>query len=332
VELEKSITFVVLTYNHAGYALEHLESIAHLVRKFDQTERHDLVISDDASQDTTVLEVSRWLEENRNLFRNVTTYFGSVNVGTCKSFLRATENIRTGYVKATGGDDLFSEEDIFSEICRLGDADIIGSQPLVLIGDVLYRFEKSSVIYALANAVYADRPFRDQLIGHGSIFTPGLIYSATLISDKRVRDFVSSCVLVEDLPSWIAISEYYPTVQYQVSKAHLVYYRRTLGSAYLIAKSPVFVDSLRCRQYLLDTETRPFSRLLIRNRIWRMTRCPPRLKSFCDFGRLVFSLKLMMHLPSAINNVRLLFVSLGKHKRHYNRIKGNVARLRSGEQ
>jgi glycosyltransferase involved in cell wall biosynthesis len=327
---DTSITFVVLTYNHAGYVLEHLESIAHLVRRFDETEKHDLVVSDDASRDFTVAEVSLWLNENSKLFRNVTTYFRSENVGTCKSFLQATENIRTGYVKATGGDDLFSDEDIFSEVRRWSDADIIGSQPLVLIDGQLLRFHKFNLIYALANAVYSDRPFRDQLVGRGAIFTPGLIYSTALISDKRVRDFVSNYVLVEDLPSWVAISEYYPMVKYRLSEAHLVYYRRTPGSAYLIAGSRVFVDNLNCRQYLLDTENSTFNRLLLRNRVWLMTNCPPCLKNVCDFGKLVFAISLMANLPSAFNNFRLLFVDLGKHVRHYDRIKSDVVHLRSG--
>jgi len=327
VQTDISLTFVILTYNHTGFVLEHLESIAYLVQKYDQVEKHDLIISDDGSRDSTVLEVSRWLRENRRLFRDVTTYFGSDNVGTCKSFLRATENIKTEFVKVTGGDDLFSDEDIFSEISRLGDAQIIGSRPLILIDGMLHRFHKFNLIYALANSVYSGKAFKEQLVGHGSIFTPGLIYSAALIGDKRVRDFVSRFSLVEDLPSWIAISEYFPEVRYQLSKANLVYYRRTAGSAYLIAGSRVFSDNLNCRKYLLDTERLPFNRLLIRNRIWLMTGCPRRLKNFFDLGRLVFAVKLMFHLSSVFNNVRLLFVGIDHHVRHYERIRDRVTGL-----
>lgn len=328
LQTEISLTFVVLTYNHSGFVLEHLDSIGYLISKFDQTEKHDLVISDDASGDSTVLEVSRWLDEHRKLFRNVTTYFGSYNLGTCKSFLRATENIRTEYVKVTGGDDLFSGEDIFSELRRWGGAQIIGSQPLVLIDGVLHRFHRFNLIYALANAVYSDKQFRDQLVGQGCIFTPGLIYSAVLINDRRVRDFVSRFSLVEDLPSWIAISEYFPKVKYCLSNANLVYYRRTPGSAYLIAGSRVFSDNLECREYLLDTEKHLFNRLLIRNRIWLMTSCPPRLKILCNVGRLVFAVKLLFRLPSVLNNSRLLFVDLDTHARHYRRISDRVAAFR----
>ncbi len=328
MQSENSITFVVLTYNHADYVLEHLESIANLIRKFNQIEKHDLVVSDDASRDSTVFEVSQWLDRNSDLFRNVTTYFGSENVGTCNSFLRATENIGSMYVKVTGGDDLFSEEDLFSEVSRLRGADIIGSQPLVLINGLLKRFHKFNLTYALADAVYSHRPFREQLVGHGSIFTPGLIYSTKLISDKRVRSFVSNFVLVEDLPSWIAISEYYPKASFRSTKSVLVYYRRTPGSAYLIAGSRVFIDNLNCRKYLLDTEIKQLNRWLVQNRIWLMSRCPKGLKGFCDFGRLVFALKLLAHLPLALKNLSFLFNDLSNHQRHYDHIKEEVARQR----
>lgn len=93
VKTDISLTFVILTYNHSGFVLEHLESIAHLVKKYDQI--NDLIVSDDASADSTVGGISDWLIENRKLFREVTTFFANDNVGTCKSFLRATENIKT---------------------------------------------------------------------------------------------------------------------------------------------------------------------------------------------------------------------------------------------
>lgn len=322
---KKSITFVVLTFNHSGFVLEHLESIVYILQKYDQVGKHDLVISDDASSDATVVEVSRWLEKNFKLFRYVSTCFGQSNVGTCNSFLRATKNLKTDFVKITGGDDLYSSEDIFSEIDRFRDADIIGSQPLVLVDGVLCRFHRFNLVHALANAVYSGRPFRDQLVGCGCIFTPGLIYSSALVSDPRVREFVEKFSLVEDLSSWIAISEYYPEVDYRISPSRLVYYRRTPGSAYLIEGSRVFVDNLNCRKYLLDKETFLFNRLLIKNKIWLMTKCQNKVKKIFDFGRLVFSFKLIGHLPSVFINIRELFVCLDNHVRHYDIIKGRIS-------
>lgn len=327
IRIDVSLTFVVLTYNHSGFVLEHLESIAHLIQKYGKVQKVDLIVSDDASKDSTVLEISSWLELNRNLFRNVITFYGSENIGTCKSFLRATENIKTRYVKVTGGDDLYSDENIFSAICCCGDAQLIGSQPLVLVGGVLQRSHKFNLIHALDNAVYMGQSFRRRLIGPGCIYTPGLIYSAEIVSDKRIRDFISKFVLVEDLPIWIAVSEYYPSVKYQISKAVLVYYRRTANSAYLISGGRVFADQLACQEHLLATEKSEFNRLIIRNRIWLINNLNPRLRKFFDFGRLVFVIKLSFRLPLAIRNLVDLGKDFDKHSQHYRQISDRVALL-----
>jgi len=321
VDTGKSITFVVLSYNHEDYILEHLESIAHLIKKYRQEKKHDLVISDDASKDQTVMLVSRWLEHNQYLFCNIVTHYGSENLGTCKSYLRATGNIRTDYVKITGGDDLYSEEDIFSVVRHAGNADIIGSQPIVLINGVLHQCHKIGIAYAAATAVYRDAPFRDQLVGHGSIYTPGLIYTQQMVTDINVREFIAKFELVEDLPFWIAISDYHPTVSYYISTQHLVYYRRTPDSAYLIAGSRVYSDHLKCRLHLLQSEKRSLNRILIKNRIWLMRHCPPKVRKFLDFGRFVFMLKLLTHLHRAIINIKTLSFDIVDHTRHYNYIR-----------
>ena len=329
MENELSITFVVLTFNHADYVVVHLESIAAIVINYNQIKLHDLVISDDASQDSTTVEVSKWLNQNHQIFRSVTTFFNSKNVGTCNNFLKATENIRTAFVKATGGDDLFSDEDIFSELKKSGKAEIIGSQPLTLIEDELYRFSFFNILHAASNAVYANTHFRRLLVRHSAIYTPGLIYSANLICDERIRKFIGKYVLVEDRPCWIAITECYPSVKYWVSDKHLVYYRRTRMSAYLIAGRQVFNDQLKCLQYLSNIETSFFSRYLIGNRIWLMNKCPNQLKAFCDLGKLIFIIELILKFPSFLFNIKLLGINLKKHKAHYNRMKENAVRFKA---
>lgn len=318
---------MVLTYNHADYAVIHLESIAALVLKYNQIKLHDLVISDDASKDSTCEEVSRWLHGNRHIFRSVTVLFNLANVGTCQSFLRATENISTAYVKVTGGDDLFSDEDIFSELKKSGSAEIVGSQPLTLIDDELYRLRYFNILHAASNAVYGKKQFRQLLVKHSAIYTPGLIYSANLICDKRLRKFVGNYVLVEDRPFWIAISECYPSVKYWVSDRHLVYYRRTSSSAYLIAGREIYNDQLKCLQHLFDIETSTFSRFLIGNRIWLMNACPKQLKFLCDLGKLIFILELILKIPSFFFNIKLLYINVNKHKEHYNRMKSDAERI-----
>ena len=80
-----SFAFLVLTYNHQNYILEHLESIKYLVMTHGHNIDIDLIINDDGSKDETCGLVSRWVKSNTNLFRTVTTLFNPTNLGTCRS-------------------------------------------------------------------------------------------------------------------------------------------------------------------------------------------------------------------------------------------------------
>lgn len=319
-----TITFVALTYNHEAYVLQHLESIAYLIRRYAQPKVHDLVISDDCSIDSTKRLVSRWIQANSKIFRNVTLYTSVENVGTCKSFLRATKNVNTDYIKITGGDDLYSDGDIFSMLINPDQLDIIGTMPLVLINDIVYRFHRHNIIHAVANAVYANKPFRKQLTGHGAIFTPGLIYASKLIADERIRAFIDGFDLVEDLPTWIAIAEFYPTVNYRVLHTNIVYYRRTPGSAYLIAGSRTFNDHLKCREYLYHSETKLWNKLIINNRLNSMKKNKFSKRFTFDFGKLIFCAELMLVLYNALMNIVDLRVSLHQHDMHLKLIKSKI--------
>ncbi len=82
VETRPSFAFLVVTYNHQDYILEHLESIKYLVQTHGTTWDVDLIVNDDASHDNTRTLVDRWLLENRTIFRNVKILYNSKNLGT----------------------------------------------------------------------------------------------------------------------------------------------------------------------------------------------------------------------------------------------------------
>ena len=311
-----TITFVALTYNHEAYVIQHLESIAYLIRKYKQPRIHDLVISDDGSIDLTEFLVSRWIQTNNEIFRNVTLYSSAKNIGTCKSFLRATQNISTDYVKITGGDDVYSNCNIFSLLTNPDKLDIIGTMPLVLINDVIYRFHRHNLIHAVANAVYANESFRNHLTGHGAIYTAGLIYAKKLIEDKWIRAFVDNFDLVEDLPTWIAIADFHPGARYGLQHTNIVYYRRTPGSAYLIAGSRTFSDQVKCREHLYKSETNFWVKLIIKNRISIMRNANSSRRYLLDVGKIIFCAKLIFALHIALTNLIKLVVDLRDHKIH----------------
>jgi hypothetical protein len=56
-----SYAFLILTYNHQEYILEHLESIRYLVETHGTGFDVDLIVNDDCSRDQTSTLVDHWL-------------------------------------------------------------------------------------------------------------------------------------------------------------------------------------------------------------------------------------------------------------------------------
>ena len=63
-----SFAFLVITFNHRDYIVEHLESIKYLVKTYGSDIDVDLIVSDDCSLDNTSLLVDQWCVLNKSLF------------------------------------------------------------------------------------------------------------------------------------------------------------------------------------------------------------------------------------------------------------------------
>ena len=75
-----SFAFLVVTYNHQDYILEHLESIKYLVQTYGTAWDVDLIVNDDASRDQTRTLVDRWLAVHTPMFRHVRTLYNDKNI------------------------------------------------------------------------------------------------------------------------------------------------------------------------------------------------------------------------------------------------------------
>ena len=106
----KEFTFIVITYNQEQYVVEHLNSIKNLIELYGKDMSIDLVHADDKSRDGTVEVVRKWLDQNRDLFRNVTVIEREKNVGTIRNIKSAIEATKTEQFKFLAGDDKYNGE------------------------------------------------------------------------------------------------------------------------------------------------------------------------------------------------------------------------------
>ena len=98
---EGTFSIVVLTYNQAHIVTETLDSI------YNQTFRNiELIISDDASKDSTQEVIKHWLQEHNDRFLNVIVNFNVENLGIVKNHGTALKLANGEFVKPIAGDDI----------------------------------------------------------------------------------------------------------------------------------------------------------------------------------------------------------------------------------
>jgi len=99
--LSTLFSVVVVTYNQENLVLETLESI------YNQTYKNiELVISDDASTDSTKEVIEKWLMRKGDRFTNVITSFGTENKGISGNHANGLKLANGEFVKYIGGDDI----------------------------------------------------------------------------------------------------------------------------------------------------------------------------------------------------------------------------------
>lgn len=317
-EMKRSFTFVVLTYNHQDYIIEHLESIKFLVESYGQKFYVDIVVNDDCSADKTTFLVSKWLESNSSIFRKVVKIFNERNVGTCKSVLNAIDVVDTDALKITAGDDVYSFENIFEYAFLEDDCAIRSGIPLSLIDGVLSE-NKSDIFNIIASqAIYNGRPLIDRFSYLSNNNAPNIIYNKKLLFDSNVRSFLSQFDVVEDWPIQIAISNKYPNKRFDLESRVFVYYRRTPGSIYLVAGSRFYKDKVNCYLSLIGSSVSTLKKIFLRNRLFLFKSGSGILNKLFNFSFYIYVLNVLFKSHVVFFDYLRFESSLDLHRRHYN--------------
>lgn len=103
------VSIIVATYNSSNFILETLESI----RKQTYT-NIELIITDDYSNDDTVILCEKWIKKNINRFTNVQIIKSPVNTGITSNINRGYTAAQGEWIKGIAGDDAL-EKDCISQ-------------------------------------------------------------------------------------------------------------------------------------------------------------------------------------------------------------------------
>ena len=264
---QTSFSFPVFTFNHERYIIEHLESIKYQIEKYGEGIMVDILINDDASGDRTVEFIEKWIEINKNLFHRIVLNFNKINKGTCASIIDLFSLLETEFFKPTAGDDIYSYENVF-EAALIDEATaFVTGFPLFIENGVLRESFLSNLLMIATNVVYARQGTLKQFVNFSYNNAPNMFYSLACVQDKRVINFLQKFDVTEDWPLQISISRYFPEKKIKYIDKVFVYYRRTLGSTYIVANKRFVDDKLKIYRDLIENSNGVFEKLILKSRI-----------------------------------------------------------------
>jgi glycosyltransferase involved in cell wall biosynthesis len=320
-EARPSFAFLVVTYNHQDYILEHLESIKYLVQTHGAGIDVDVIVNDDCSKDQTRSLVDSWLQINAGLFRHVKTLYNPKNLGTCASVNNMLTHVVADRCKLTAGDDVYSFENIFELTKHDSDVAIVSGRALYLLGDALGVDRRSNALTTATQVIYQN----DSLLHRFKHFSynnaPNLQYSIECLLHPKVRAHLQRFDVTEDWPLQVAIARQFPERRFKLINEVLVYYRRTAGSTYIVANQRFVKDKIMMYDDLIQHEANWIERVRLVSRKLCFNISGKILKKILNLDLYFFAASLII----SINKIYLLNAAIrmnqDQHREHYANIK-----------
>lgn len=308
-------TFLVFTYNHEKYIVEHLESIKYLVQTYAEGINVDIILNDDCSKDRTTQIIDVWIKENREIFRNETRLFNGKNIGTCASVVNALKEVRTQCFKITGGDDVYSFENIFLYSNLSKDIGMLSGIPIRIVENKIIKnkFEILSVI--LSQKIYENKPLIKRFTYASNNNAPNMIYNSDYIRSSDAYSFIGRFDVVEDWPMQVHVAEKNPNSKFLLKDKVFVYYRRTAGSTYIVASERFKKDKIGMFQYLINNANNFFEKLILMNRKYVFLNENKRYLKYINISLYLFAISSFFKLRYALQLEEK--IKIDEHIAHY---------------
>lgn len=323
-ESRNSFAFLVITYNHEKYILEHLESIKYQAINYGKDIDIDLIISDDLSKDRTRALIDTWLNSNNHLFRSVERIYNSVNMGTCTSVNNLLSKLKANSCKITAGDDVYSFENIFTHSNRHPDAAIISGRPLYLTGNILENNLLSDILATATQIIYRDDKPLHRFKHFSNNNAPNILYKTDCLLNNNVRSYLKKFDVTEDWPLQISIAREFPNRKFHLIDEVLVYYRRTPGSTYIVANKRFIKDKISIYNDLIENENSPLERLRLKSRKACFTLKNRIAKKIFNIDFYIFAISFLSKLHKIAFAQMAVNLKTDKHKNHYQHIKSEA--------
>jgi hypothetical protein len=333
----KSFSFLVLTYNHEKYIIDHLESIKFQILTYREDFDIDLIINDDCSNDNTVGLIDSWVAENKQLFREVRKFFNTKNIGTAKSCCKMIGSLKSELFKLTAGDDIYSFENIFEGAYLFDDnTAFVSGFPLYLKNNDLYVNKISGYLHHSTKRIYSKKTLisRFQRLSYHN--APNLFYNLQCAKNRDVLDYLEKYDVIEDWPLQIAISRSYPSFKVKYTPKTFVYYRRTPGSIFLVENRRFISDRIQVYNDLFINCDNKIDKFFVWIRMVSFINRKSQLARICNLEIWSFFINSIIYLFSTLSDLFRSSIILPRHRAHYKLINENsrifINEFRSNDQ
>lgn len=319
-----SFAFLVVTYNHENYIIEHLESIKHLVLTHGTDIDVDIIINDDNSTDSTRNLIDKWLHLNEFIFRFAKTIYNKTNLGTCTSVNNMLTHVKADRCKLTAGDDIYSFENIFELTKHNPDVAIISGRVLYLTGNKLEENPLSSFLATATQVIYKSNSLLHRFKHFSYNNAPNILYSRECLLDPRVRSHLQRFDVTEDWPLQIAIARQFPEHKFQLIDQTLVYYRRTAGSTYIVANQRFTKDKIKIFDDLIEQDHNRIELIRLKNRKSCFNIKNRYLKKLLNLDLYFFFISCITHSAEIFIKQKTFNPHIAKHQDHYKKIQSSA--------
>lgn len=214
--LTPKISIVVVTYNSGKYVTETLDSIANQ----SYTGEIQLIVSDDCSQDDTVLICKNWLRDHKDRFPDATIILSTSNTGISGNYNRALKEVNGLWVKYIAGDDILTPDcmlEFVAETFRTDDKFIMCRlQPFDSDGDRAPRMRAEGIMEC-------DVKGQEKVLSELSYIIEGPSFFLETATLRQLGAFDEAYPYVEDWP--LAMKYAYNGYHIHLLKKELVRYR-----------------------------------------------------------------------------------------------------------
>ena len=316
-------TFIVITYNHEKYILEHLESVKYQMINFGKDIVCNIIVADDGSKDRTVELANFWFEQNSDLFNNIKIIADGLNRGTCKNLSLALNYLETDKCKLTAGDDVYSCENLFVEFNKINDVEILSGLPINLIDGKIKNSDFDIFNLYATNIVYKNLDYNDRLKKINFFNAPSIVYNVNTLKNNEVINFIEQFKVTEDYPLHIKISEIYSPLKFKQIDKIFVYYRRTDNSTYIIKNDIFSNDKIAIFKYLINNEKNFLNKILLKNRLFCFNLSNRYLKKIFNLNVYIYGLKILLNYYSINKRIKSIEINYDKYQSHYDLISNN---------